>query len=195
MLGLVLGWSFIGSGLFAWSRRPSNRTGPLMVAVGFVWFLGALSATNSSVLYTLGMAVAALPLATFIHLLLAFPSGRLESKAERAIVWAAYPAALLANLTGLLVDTTPTDNCPKCPSNAFLVVDSNTTANALGVFWNCVGGALMLVTAIVLVRRWRAATTPARRVLTPVYIGGLASVSSCASASRSPTSRAPATRS
>ena len=41
VLGLVLGWSFIGSGLFAWSRRPSNRTGPLMVAVGFVWFLGA----------------------------------------------------------------------------------------------------------------------------------------------------------
>jgi PAS domain S-box-containing protein len=177
VLALLLGWSFIGSGLFAWARRPNNRTGSLMVMVGFVWFLGALSATNSSLLYTLGMSVAALPLAAFIHLLFAFPNGRLESRAERAIVVAAYPAALLANVTSLLVDTTPTDNCAKCPANAFLVVDSDTATNVLGIFWNCVGGVFMLATAILLVRRWRAATKPARRVLTPIYVGGLASVS------------------
>ena len=43
VVGLLLGWSFIGSGLFGWARRPDNRTGALMVAVGFAWFLGALS--------------------------------------------------------------------------------------------------------------------------------------------------------
>ena len=25
-LGLLVGWSFIGTGLFAWWRRPANRT-------------------------------------------------------------------------------------------------------------------------------------------------------------------------
>ena len=176
-LALVLGWSFIGSGLFAWARRPNNRTGALMVGVGFVWLLGGLAATNSSLLFTLGMAVGALPLATFIHLLFAFPNGRLGSKAERVIVAMAYPAALVANVTSLPVDSTPIDNCAKCPANAFLVVDSTAATNALGVFWNCVAGVFMVATAIVLVRRWRAATTPARRVLTPVYVGGLVSVS------------------
>ena len=27
-------WSFVGAGLVAWTRRPENRTGALMVAVG-----------------------------------------------------------------------------------------------------------------------------------------------------------------
>jgi hypothetical protein len=36
-LGLLVGWSFIGGGLIAWSRRadrPERRIGALMVAVG-----------------------------------------------------------------------------------------------------------------------------------------------------------------
>lgn len=40
-LGLLVGWSFIGTGLFAWRRRPDNRTGALMAAVGFAWFAAA----------------------------------------------------------------------------------------------------------------------------------------------------------
>jgi PAS domain S-box-containing protein len=176
VLGLLLGWSFIGSGVFAWARRPHNRTGALMVAVGFVWFLGSLSSANTSLPYTLGMAVGALALAVFVHLLFAFPNGRLESKAERVLVATGYPTALLANLTSLLVDSTPTQDCPKCPSNAFLIADSHTAANVLTVFWNLVGGAFMIAAAVLLVRRWRASTAPARRILAPVYVGGLASV-------------------
>ena len=38
--GLFIGWSFIGVGLFAWWRRPDNRFGVLMTAVGFAFFLG-----------------------------------------------------------------------------------------------------------------------------------------------------------
>jgi PAS domain S-box-containing protein len=176
VLGLLLGWSFIGSGVFAWARRPDNRTGALMVAVGFAWFLGSLSYANSSVLYTLGNAMGALALAVYIHLLFAFPSGHVEGVRERAIVAAAYPTALLANLTSLVVDSTPDDNCKNCPANALLVVDRHTAAEALQVFWNLVGLAFMVAAVIVLARRWRAATGPARRVLTPVYVGGLASV-------------------
>ena len=35
---LLIGWSFVGSGLVAWHRRRTNRFGALMVAVGFAWF-------------------------------------------------------------------------------------------------------------------------------------------------------------
>jgi hypothetical protein len=31
----VLGWSFIGTGLYAWLRRPDSRVGLLMMLVGF----------------------------------------------------------------------------------------------------------------------------------------------------------------
>ncbi len=176
VLGLLLGWSFIGTGLYGWARRPDNATGRLMVAVGFAWFLSALAEANSSLPYTIGSALGALAVAVFVHLLFAFPNGRVEGKWPRLIVGAAYPAALLANLTSLLVDATPTDNCDKCPSNAFLVVDSDAAADALQVFWNLVGLAFMVAAAVVLAKRWRASTAPARRALTPVYVGGLASV-------------------
>src|SRR5919109_5649939 len=45
-LGLVVAWSFLFTGLYAWDRRPDNLTGPLMVALGFSWLLGGLSASN-----------------------------------------------------------------------------------------------------------------------------------------------------
>jgi PAS domain S-box-containing protein len=176
ILGLLLGWTFIGTGLYGWARRPDNGTGRLMVAVGFAWFLGAAGYANASIPYTIGIAVGALPLAVFIHLLFAFPYGRVEGRWQRRIVIAAYPTALLATTVSLLVDSTPDDGCDGCPANAFLVVDSDSAANALVLVGNLVGAAFMLAAAIVLVKRWREATAPARRVLAPVYIGGFVSV-------------------
>ncbi len=39
LIVVFIGWSFIGVGLYAWWRRPENRFGVLMTAVGFAWFL------------------------------------------------------------------------------------------------------------------------------------------------------------
>ena len=82
-LGLVVGWSFIGTGLFAWWRRPGNRTGLLMMAAGFAWFATGVSASDNDLVFTIGIALDALFPALLGHLLLAFPSGRLETRAER----------------------------------------------------------------------------------------------------------------
>ena len=47
--------SFIGVGLFAWWRRPHNRFGALMTAVGFAWFLdGAARRPTRPALFTIG---------------------------------------------------------------------------------------------------------------------------------------------
>src|SRR6185436_20258444 len=78
---LLVGWSFIGTGLFAWWRRPANRTGLLMVAAGFAWFATSLSASDDDLLFTIGIALDALFPAICGHLLIAFPSGRLETRA------------------------------------------------------------------------------------------------------------------
>src|SRR5918998_6349953 len=56
-LGLLVGWSFVGTGLFAWWRRPANGTGLLMVAAGFAWFATGVSAANEDVVFTLGITV------------------------------------------------------------------------------------------------------------------------------------------
>ena len=45
--GPSVGWSFIGTGLYAWRRRPESRIGELMVLLGFAWFLAALDFADS----------------------------------------------------------------------------------------------------------------------------------------------------
>src|SRR5919198_1295843 len=54
ILGPVIGLSFIGTGVFAWWRRPLNRFGLLMTGVGFAWFLAGLAESNNSPVFTLG---------------------------------------------------------------------------------------------------------------------------------------------
>ena len=78
-LGLTVGWSFAGTGLLAWWRRPGNRTGALMVAAGFAWFLQSLGTANGNALYTIGIACDALFPAVVGHLVLAYPTGRLQT--------------------------------------------------------------------------------------------------------------------
>src|SRR5512133_3460383 len=78
ILARVIGLSFIGTGVFAWWRRPLNRFGLLMTGVGFAWFLAGLAESNNATVYTIGSYVEPLYLVIVIQMVLAFPTGRLE---------------------------------------------------------------------------------------------------------------------
>ena len=41
ILALAIGVAFIGTGLYAWWRRPHNRIGALMTWIAFAWLLSA----------------------------------------------------------------------------------------------------------------------------------------------------------
>jgi hypothetical protein len=90
LLSLLAGWSYIGGGLAAWARRPGNRTGPLMVLVGLVFLAGLLSSAAEPAPHAFGAWVRPLHLAVFTHLLLALPSGRLDSRLAAGLVGAVY---------------------------------------------------------------------------------------------------------
>ncbi len=95
---LFVSSSFILAGLIGWTRRPQNRTGMLMVAVGFGVLIGVLGEANHSIPFTLGALFGSLFIAAFVHLLLAYPSGRLLSRRARVLVGAGYTIAFLAPL-------------------------------------------------------------------------------------------------
>ena len=44
VIALAAGMSFVAAGLIAIRRRPENRTGFYLAAVGYLWFLDALTA-------------------------------------------------------------------------------------------------------------------------------------------------------
>src|SRR3954469_15637064 len=69
---------YVVAGAIAWWRRPQSRFGLLLVAAGFAIFLSSLSWANAALPFTVGIACDLLPAVLFLHVFLAFPTGRLE---------------------------------------------------------------------------------------------------------------------
>ena len=110
VLGATLTASYIGVGLFAWWQRPHNRFGALMTAVGFASFLAALTTANSSLPFTIGMVFGSLYIVIAAHMILAFPTGRLETRGQRLLVAAIYADGILSPLAFALFS--PDCGCP-----------------------------------------------------------------------------------
>ena len=74
----AVGWSFVGTGLYAWRARPENRVGALMVLLGFAWFNSTLLNANSALVFTWAAITGGLWGSLFLHLGISFPSGHLQ---------------------------------------------------------------------------------------------------------------------
>jgi signal transduction histidine kinase len=172
VLVLLTGWSFIGAGLIARTSRPHNRTGLLLIGVGFGWFAGTPYAANDDLLWTIGVALSAVCGGFLIHLLLAYPTGRLESRWDRGLAVAGYVLTSFAVLPLLVVDRTPIHGCDDCPDNAFLVRDSPTAAGIATFLVESFAVVFLLAVVATLARRWHRSSHAARRVLTPVLLAG-----------------------
>jgi signal transduction histidine kinase len=171
---LLTGWGFIGVGLYAWGRRPDNRVGMLMAATGFAWLVGVSGFSNLPLVFTFGQLLGAVFFAVVIHLLLAFPNGRLQGVAERRIVLATYLVTTVGVLPLWLFADPKQLDCAECPSNVLLVHANESLVRTLGTIVNVIGAVLVASVLVVLVRRWRRATPAQRRFLVPVYSAGVA---------------------
>ena len=172
---LFIGWSFIGVGLYAWARRPDNRVGMLMAATGFAWLVAALGLSDLALPFTVGQVLGAIYFAVSIHLLLAFPDGRLNSQAERVIVRAVYLLTTVGIFPAFLfLDPRSDYDCANCPDNVLLVDRNETLVQLMSGIVNVIATVLLVAVVVVLVRRWRRAGPSQRRLLVPVYAGGVA---------------------
>jgi signal transduction histidine kinase len=169
-VGLVVGLSWCLTGLEEWRRRPARRVGPLMLLFGFAWFASLWIYTSVSALYTLGQLVRPLFIAVLGHLLLAFPSGRLEGRPARTIIAAAYldtTVVVTASALFLSPESADVRNLALLEPNAALSDALRNVARGIGV-------ALILASLVLLVQRWRRATPPWRRAVAPVLWVGAA---------------------
>ena len=92
---LAVGWTLIGCGLVAWERRPESRTGPLMAATGFTWFLGNFAQIGMAALAWVAVHLVYLHRGPLVQLVLTYPSGRASSRLARAAVAVGYVAAVI----------------------------------------------------------------------------------------------------
>lgn len=164
---VAVGVLYAGCGLAAWSRRPSNRMGLLLVLGGVAIMAAALTATADPVLIAAGTVGATLPFASVVHLLHAFPSGRLRSTASRTVVAAGYVVCLVLQVPLWSFTAQP-------PPFDLLVVADRPDLAALGVgVQTAAGASVLLATAVLLARRLGRATRGQRRVLVPLYAYGV----------------------
>jgi signal transduction histidine kinase len=90
-LTLAIGWSFLASGLVVWAREEENSLGALMAGLGLLWLTGAaVGEVGSAFGSWLGFVALNGAVAMFVHVLVAFPTGRIASRGERLLVGAAY---------------------------------------------------------------------------------------------------------
>lgn len=159
-------WVWAAAGLLAWWRRPDNAMGALIFGGGIALYLAGIANTGVDVLHTVSLVFGTAPLAVTVHLLHAFPSGRLRGRLSIVTVVLGYVASV-----------------------GLQVVRAVTVADAPGVFaivstaQQLLGVTVMVMTSIVLVRRLIRADRRHRRVLLPLFSYGTIAVLLLASAS------------
>ncbi len=158
---------YVLAGVAAASRRSGNRFGALMVLGGLTLWAAGLEAIDEPALTALGLIVGILPFAAVVHLMLAFPSGFLRSRAEGVLVAATYVLMLALQAPVYLWGQGPE---PEAPGLA--LADHPDLASTAAVVRDSVGSALLLAAAAFLLRHHRTATPTQRRTLGPLYLYG-----------------------
>lgn len=175
-VGLFVGWAFIGTGLYAWWRRPGNRVGALMTGVGFTWFAVGLTFSDVAALFTTGLLFANVYFAIAIHMLLAYPTGKLESTAARRLVIATYVVATVLWLPFLVVFDPRGHDCDTCPDNLLQVTHDHTAFDIANGTLTVAAIAVILGVVAILFGRWRRASRRERGAQAPVLWAGIAMI-------------------
>src|SRR5215218_9237605 len=104
--GVLVAWItvlYVFCGLVAWSRRPESRFGPLMVIAGFAPLCSRLSEVEHGLAHTVGEVCRLLQVLLFLHVFLAYPSGRLTRRSERAVLAVGYSASIGMGVLAMLL--------------------------------------------------------------------------------------------
>ena len=167
-------WAFLLAGLVAWARRPGNRLGPLMLAAGFALLARQLRYSHDELVFTVFFLVGELAYVLVGHVALAYPSGQVADRLERAFLAVAYAASLAFPLAILLfydggerLDYFDTSS----RESLLLVYGSADVVAALQTAFAVAGyGVLGAVFVLLIVRKLLHATPRARRIFAPLLI-------------------------
>jgi signal transduction histidine kinase len=163
VLDVAVGATSIAAGLIAWSQRPGNRCGPLLVLAGFLWALAGIKGFKNPVTAGIGDSLDGAQDVVFAHLLIAYPTGRLASPWLRGLVVAGYGliAIGLAKVMTEEVTTVGTDN----PLGLW---NAPETYDRLDAFATVVGTTYAVTAIAIISWRWVKASPAGRHVYAPV---------------------------
>ena len=169
VLEVLVGCSFAACGIFLWARRPANRVGPLMVTVGMLWLLGRTTAlVPLPVTFTAGSWLSDLWAAAFALFLLSFPTGRLNARADLAIVGIFLFVSVPLEFVWMLFWV------PGNGLNALAIAPDVAAAHVVDTLQRVLISLAAVLLVISLGRRWLRSSGPVRRQAAPVLVGAFA---------------------
>ena len=172
---LLPGLAFLLCGYLAWERRPENRVGPLMVAIGFAWYVGTYGAIPEPAIARAAHAFQGYYDALLALLILAYPSGRLGWRTSRTVVAAFFGVLVARTAFRLATNRASTEYGDFTdPAVAARYVSDITVRTAGEAIFRTVIAILAVLVVGLVIRRWRAQTIAGRRVAGPILLGGLA---------------------
>jgi signal transduction histidine kinase len=175
---VAAGYTFVLAGLVGWSRRPANWLGPLMILTGFAVLARQVRYSHDPLAFTAFFTVVELAWVLLAHTALAYPSGRVTDRVDRAFLKVAYATAVAYPLVILLfydgsVRLRFSDALPH--ESLLLVYGSSDLVDAVMKVYAVFGYGLLAGVFIALViRRLVRATPRARRILAPLLVAAAA---------------------
>ena len=92
---VAVGWCLIGCGFVASVRRPESRSGVLMMATGFTWFVGNFAGVSAAFVAWVSAHALFLHRGPLFQLLLTYPGSRRPSRVTGAAIAVFYAAAVI----------------------------------------------------------------------------------------------------
>jgi class 3 adenylate cyclase/uncharacterized membrane protein YdcZ (DUF606 family) len=167
----IVGLAYVGAGTIAWARRPDNRIGPVILLAGLAWYVGSFQASDVPAVTAASFAFSYLVNVVVAYLLLAYPEGRLFSRAARVVFGLIVVNTLVLAAASLLLLGTAGEYGCVC-QNPFGIFANETLFDAVTTATRLATIVLAVAVVVLIVRRWRAASSAKRRQLNWVLLAG-----------------------
>ena len=168
---LIVDLLWVAALVVTYWRDPNGRMWKLFLVYRIVAAVGVIWVIPTSLTWTLSQLLVGLGSVVFVHLVLAFPSGRLTDRYDRLLVGGAYAFILASRLAWVLVWSLPFDRVGFSPRNPFVIWPNADLAWLFGPAAILVMTPFLFAAVIVgLVRHWRRASPALRRALLPITI-------------------------
>jgi signal transduction histidine kinase len=165
----VIGFITVAAGLWLWDRRPSNRTGLLLVVAGLCEMAAGYGNTPNRFTTLVGQLMAEAAIAALAHLVLAFPSGQLRTRLDRRLVVAHYVVSIGMQVPMYVFAPTDPSSFP-----ALQIAGHEQWVTRCNDLQGLLTGAILVVAAWIVWQRWRSAPIRSQRfALGVVYAYGI----------------------
>ena len=167
----VIDLLWVAAMVVTYLRDPEGRTWKLFLVLRLVGAIGVVWILPTSLTWTVGQLVVGFGSVVFVHLVLAFPSGRLGNRYDRILVATAYLLVAASRLAWLLVWKPPFQKDAFSPTNPYVIWPDADLARLVGPI------AIVVITPFLfggvligLWRHWQRASPATRRALLPIVL-------------------------